>query len=204
MSMIRPIAPGTRYGRLVVTGTGPRLPFGGQVRSTLICDCDCGKTGVLRQRDTLVRGHTKSCGCLAREHNAPREHSAERRAALVKLCARLVELERENAILRGSTHEQMLREFHEKLDVHGGFMPAAPIAFIPEEIIKSRLALMREEFRELTDAIAAYDIVKIADGLADLEYVLRGTGVVYGIPTDKVFAEVHRSNMTKVNVPGES
>jgi predicted HAD superfamily Cof-like phosphohydrolase len=43
--------------------------------------------------------------------------------------------------------------------------------------------------------------VAVADALADIEYVVRGTGLVHGLPTDAVFAEVHRSNMTKTNRP---
>jgi predicted HAD superfamily Cof-like phosphohydrolase len=38
---------------------------------------------------------------------------------------------------------------------------------------------------------------KVADGLADLEYVTVGTAVQLDIPAHEVLAEVHRSNMTK-------
>ena len=42
------------------------------------------------------------------------------------------------------------------------------------------------------------DIVEIADALADIIYIACGTAVSYGIPLDKVFEEVHRSNMAKL------
>jgi len=43
-----------------------------------------------------------------------------------------------------------------------------------------------------------HDIVEIADALADIIYIACGTAVSYGIPLDKVFEEVHRSNMAKL------
>lgn len=64
-----------------------------------------------------------------------------------------------------------------------------------------RLVLVREEYEELVDAAEAGDIVEAADALADLVYVLLGTASVWGICLDDVFAEVHRSNMTKRGAP---
>lgn len=40
-------------------------------------------------------------------------------------------------------------------------------------------------------------LIEVADGLADLLYVVFGTALSFGIPIEHVFAEVHRSNMTK-------
>jgi predicted HAD superfamily Cof-like phosphohydrolase len=42
------------------------------------------------------------------------------------------------------------------------------------------------------------DIVEIADALADIIYIACGTAVSYGIPLNRVFDEVHRSNMAKL------
>ena len=100
--------------------------------------------------------------------------------------------------------EQMLREFHASKVIHGGLMPSAPTADIPEWVQELRLALLDEEVRELHEAVEAGDIVKIADGIADIAYVVAGTAVAYGVPFDAVFAEVHRSNMTKINTPAEA
>jgi len=102
------------------------------------------------------------------------------------------------------TPEQMLREFHSTKAIHGGLMPGSPTASIPDWVRDLRLALLTEEVRELYDAAMRGDIVKIADGIADVAYVVVGTAVAYGIPFDAVFAEVHRSNMTKVNTPAEA
>jgi predicted HAD superfamily Cof-like phosphohydrolase len=101
------------------------------------------------------------------------------------------------------TPEEMVREFHRTKQVHVNWMPSVPTADIPEQVRDSRLVLLREEVQELEEAVAAGDLVKIADALGDIEYVTRGTAVVYGIPSDAVFEEVHRSNMTKDNSSGQ-
>ncbi|MBO0813847.1 MAG: hypothetical protein J2P30_01635 [Actinobacteria bacterium] len=98
----------------------------------------------------------------------------------------------------------MLREFHASKRIHAGLMPEHPTADIPEWVRDLRMALLTEEVRELYDAAMRGDIVKIADGIADVVYVAVGTAVAYGIPFDAVFREVHRSNMTKVNTPDEA
>jgi hypothetical protein len=63
--------------------------------------------------------------------------------------------------------------------------------------------LLDEEVQELRDAIAANDLVGVADALADVLYVAYQAAASYGIPIDDVFAEVHRSNLTKVGPDGE-
>jgi predicted HAD superfamily Cof-like phosphohydrolase len=42
------------------------------------------------------------------------------------------------------------------------------------------------------------DLTAIADALGDLEYVVKGTAVSYGIDMEPVFKEVHESNMSKL------
>ena len=55
---------------------------------------------------------------------------------------------------------------------------------------------------EFVDAVAASDLVAIADELADIVYVAYGTAVTYGIDLDMVLGEVHRSNMSKLGKDG--
>ena len=100
--------------------------------------------------------------------------------------------------------ERMLREFHASKAIHGGLMPERPTAGIPAWVQTLRLALLDEEVAELREAVEAGDIVKIADAIGDIAYVVIGTAVAYGVPFDAVLAEVHRSNMTKVNTPAEA
>lgn len=55
---------GKRFGRLVVIARIPSKGHG--TSSRLVCKCDCGNlTEVLTPN--LVKGHTKSCGCLKAE-----------------------------------------------------------------------------------------------------------------------------------------
>lgn len=61
-----------------------------------------------------------------------------------------------------------------------------------------RKRLLAEEYEEYMNAEFDDDLVEIADALADIIYIACGTAVSYGIPLDKVFAEVHRSNMAKL------
>ncbi|HEK19955.1 nucleoside triphosphate pyrophosphohydrolase family protein [Mucilaginibacter sp.] len=62
-----------------------------------------------------------------------------------------------------------------------------------------RVALLAEEVKELQDAVADNNIVEIADALCDIQYVLAGAILEFGL-ADKfkeLFDEVHRSNMSK-------
>jgi hypothetical protein len=96
----------------------------------------------------------------------------------------------------------MAWQFHVGLGVHGGWFPQAPTTMIPGHLHKARQDLLEEEVRELAEAIEARDIVKVADALGDITYVVAGTALTYGIDLDLVLDAVHASNMTKDNVPG--
>lgn len=108
-------------------------------------------------------------------------------------------LEAVRPFITGPSPEQMLREFHRAKAIHGGLMPERPTADLPDDVRDLRIALLDEEVGELRKAMLDGDIIEIADGIADVVFVAVGTAVPYGVPFDAVFAEVHRSNMTKVN-----
>jgi predicted HAD superfamily Cof-like phosphohydrolase len=79
--------------------------------------------------------------------------------------------------------------------------PVEPIPLIPApERCKLRVALLAEELRELEDAIYENDIVAVADALCDLQYVLSGAVLEFGLGAKfrALFDEVQRSNMSKV------
>lgn len=63
-----------------------------------------------------------------------------------------------------------------------------------------RVALLREELAELEAAIADNDLVEVADALCDLQYVLSGAILEFGLGEQfrSLFDEVQRSNMSKV------
>lgn len=62
-----------------------------------------------------------------------------------------------------------------------------------------RVELISEELKELEEAIKDKDLVEIADALCDIQYVLSGAILEFGL-ADKfkaLFDEVQRSNMSK-------
>lgn len=93
----------------------------------------------------------------------------------------------------------MVCEFHA---AEGGRVPASAAGSVEPEHAELRQRILDEEVEELRAAVSKNDIVSIADALADIVYVACGTAVTYGIPFDRVFAEVHRSNMTKFGPDG--
>lgn len=75
---------------------------------------------------------------------------------------------------------------------------------LPEVSVQGlRLKLIKEELEELEDALFDNDIVEVADALTDLLYVVYGAGHAFGIDLDACFAEVHRSNMSKLDAKGQ-
>ncbi len=69
----------------------------------------------------------------------------------------------------------------------------------PTEIRELRLRLLEEEFNEYKKAESENDEIWIADALADIIYIAVWTARVYWIPLDKVWAEVQRANMDKID-----
>lgn len=100
-----------------------------------------------------------------------------------------------------------VREFHEAFSVPVLERPTVPGA----ERVALRLRLIREEYRELLEAMGerheaatsnascnTVDLVETADAIADLCYVLIGTAHEFGIPLDHVWDAVQASNMAKL------
>ncbi len=96
----------------------------------------------------------------------------------------------------------------EKLDVlnqvaefHRTFHhPIEPNPIIPaEERCRLRVALLAEELKEFQEAIEKGDIVEVADALCDMQYVLSGAVLEFGLGEKfkALFDEVQRSNMSK-------
>lgn len=62
-----------------------------------------------------------------------------------------------------------------------------------------RINLIEEELRELKEAIENNDLIEVADAFSDIQYVLSGAILEFGL-ADKfktLFDEVQRSNMSK-------
>ena len=62
-----------------------------------------------------------------------------------------------------------------------------------------RVALIAEELKELEQAIKDNDLVEVADALCDIQYVLSGAILEFGLGEKfkALFDEVQRSNMSK-------
>lgn len=79
----------------------------------------------------------------------------------------------------------------------------APILDHPQipskERCELRVSLLQEELNELKEAIADHNLVEIADALCDLQYVLSGAVLEFGLGEKfpALFNEVQRSNMSK-------
>jgi predicted HAD superfamily Cof-like phosphohydrolase len=61
------------------------------------------------------------------------------------------------------------------------------------------MVLIREEFDELMNAFFRQDMVDIADGCADLKWVIEGLEHTLKIPQQDVWNEVARSNLSKID-----
>ena len=75
--------------------------------------------------------------------------------------------------------------------------------FPSEKIMKLRIDLIQEELDELKLAIKEKNLIEVADALTDILYVTYGAGHSFGLNLDKCFAEVQRSNMSKLDNNGK-
>ena len=79
----------------------------------------------------------------------------------------------------------------------------APVLETPQipskERCELRISLLQEELNELKEAISDQNMVEIADALCDLQYVLSGAVLEFGLGEKfpALFNEVQRSNMSK-------
>ena len=74
--------------------------------------------------------------------------------------------------------------------------------FPKQKIAKLRYDLILEELDELKKAMESKNLLEVADALTDILYVTYGAGHAFGINLDKCFAEVQRSNMSKLDKDG--
>ncbi len=86
-------------------------------------------------------------------------------------------------------------KFHETFN-----LPIEEDPIIPaKKRCELRINLLQEELNELKEAIEDNDLVEVADALADLQYVLSGAILEFGLGKkfNTIFSEVQRSNMSK-------
>lgn len=99
-----------------------------------------------------------------------------------------------------STLDQV-QEFHE---TYGLPVESAP-TISDEKTNTLRINLLQEELNELKEALEQGDLVETLDALIDLQYVLDGAFLSFGMQSLKqaAFDEVHRSNMSKLGEDGK-
>jgi len=93
----------------------------------------------------------------------------------------------------------IVRGWHQAFDV-----PVVDAPSIPKDRAQMRLAILEEEVAELRAAVEAGDMVEVLDALCDIQYVLDGTFLEFGLHRVKQQAmeEVHASNMSKLGADG--
>ena len=128
-----------------------------------------------------------------------------------------------------TTHADKVREFYEKYQQEQFLADDGAVASLEDmgdDRVDLRMKLIAEEFFELIDAVyndqAAYelestwnnlfsdgvmderrnDVVAAADATGDLRYVIEGFDLEAGIPAEKVFDEIHSSNLSKLGKDG--
>lgn len=128
-----------------------------------------------------------------------------------------------------STNADKVREFYEKYQQEQFLADdgaAASLEDMGNDRVDLRMKLIAEEFFELVAAVyndqAAYelestwnnlfsdgvmderrnDVVAAADATGDLRYVIEGFDLEAGIPAEKVFDEIHSSNLSKLGKDG--
>lgn len=90
---------------------------------------------------------------------------------------------------------ELVAEFHRTFK-----HPILPKPAIPDEgRCRLRVELIAEELEEFEQAIREKDIVAVADALCDIQYVLSGAILEFGLADHfkELFEEVQRSNMSK-------
>lgn len=155
---------------------------------------------------------------LERENEKLRAELGHVYANLTSTQARCTELLEEARALKRGEIDAQVREFHVVMGIENRETLGVP----SPEIVRLRMCLVIEEAFEFVEACVCEedrratrevlevfleaisksveldpDLVEIADALADLDYVVAGTRLAYGIPRKPVADEVHRSNMAK-------
>ena len=102
----------------------------------------------------------------------------------------------------------MKKQLKQTLEFHSlfkSYIGKKITAQIPQNVKESRIKLIREETEGLIQAIQKEGIKEIAKELCDVLYVILGTAISFGLQDklSKVFTEVHRSNLSKIDMSGK-
>jgi len=111
-----------------------------------------------------------------------------------------------------------VKEFHRVFDIPNPPTPRVPAA----DRVRLRAKLITEEYFEFMDSICEFDmcakldqvrqdimrsiddmkpdvdLVEMVDALADIDYVVEGTRLEFGVNGEPIADEVHRTNLAKL------
>jgi len=94
--------------------------------------------------------------------------------------------------------EKVTEEFMKNMGQKVFYQPQMNIFDSDPKTVDLRLKLIKEEVKELADAMKAKDMVETIDALGDILYVVYGAGGAFGVNLDQAFDLIHKSNMTKL------
>ena len=109
---------------------------------------------------------------------------------------------------------QLVGYFHEAFGLPITSHPSIP----SDDRVALRLHLIDEEYKEVRSELTnilekqrygheiggrSQRLADLAKELSDLVYVINGCALEFGLPLNDVFAEVHRSNMSKLGADGK-
>ena len=99
------------------------------------------------------------------------------------------------------TQINKVRAFHNAFKQENGIIPTN----LDAKDFELRHRLMAEENDEYLEACKKNDLIGIADALGDKQYILSGTILKHGLQNkiEDVFAEIHESNMSKLDEDGK-
>ena len=89
-------------------------------------------------------------------------------------------------------------EFSKQFGVTFNDKPVKDIFDKDPKLVEYRMSLIREEKKELEEAVENKDYIATIDALEDLLYVIYGALGSFGTDADKAFDIVHKSNMSKL------
>jgi predicted HAD superfamily Cof-like phosphohydrolase len=94
----------------------------------------------------------------------------------------------------------LVKAWHEKFGI-----PVVDEPDLPENRVQLRLDILEEEVRELREAAEAGDMIETLDALCDIQYLLDGAFLEFGLHKYKraAFEEVHASNLSKMGRDGK-
>ncbi len=92
---------------------------------------------------------------------------------------------------------EKVKNFNIQFGVKTHDAPQLKIFESDPDVVSFCMNLIREETKELEQAVSDKNIVEVADAIADSIYVLCGMSARLGINMDEVFEKVHNNNMSK-------